>query len=126
MAFIYPRAAEVLPLPPAFNKAACATKIVELREADKKTTEASAVGICAEEAGGSPIDFYRVWDEIEAERATLQKVDLTVFNTEADYRTALTILTKHLDSDLWIAGLKAKKEVSTWTDLKEKYQVVEL
>ncbi len=116
MPAIYPRAPESKPAPPPFDEEMCASRLIEIREADPKITQVRAAGKLIHVVGGTVADIYRVWDEIEAVRVSWKAISPADYSSATTFKTALK--GNHLSADAWYDGLRAEKDVTTWSALK--------
>ncbi len=116
MPAVYPRGPAPVPEAPPFDKPACVTGILALREARPNITKVLAAGKLIHVSGGRVPDIYQVWDEIEAERKSFEAVPL---QAEGAYMEALAGLAVNLDPFLWIAGLREKLDVGEIAAPKE-------
>lgn len=126
---VYPHAPEAK-TEDKITKSSVAAEIIDLREngapADYKgfnegdpLSEKQILGI-VQHGKNAPKAVRAVWDEIEAERQALKAVPVT--GTKSEYQAELEKQAKYLDSVAFTNGLMEEKEVTTWTDLKAKFQ----
>lgn len=117
MPSVYPRAAAAGQVPEPLDPATCAERIVAAREENPRATRASVAGICL--AGSDDVrGYYRVWDEVEAERIAMLGVQVADYATLTKFKSTLAACGRHLDATAWVNGLKDQASVTTWTALK--------
>jgi len=90
-------------------------RVIAAREAN--LTKAQAVGV-ALEGSNDVAAFERAWQRVEADRARLRSVDVTVFADEESAIAALQNIAGILSATAWVDGLKAEARVDTFDGLR--------
>jgi len=67
----------------------------------------------------------KLYDEIEAETKAMALISIVDAKNESEYVAELDKVKNHLESDKWLAGVKAEAKVTTFKDLKDAYAVEE-
>ena len=111
---VYPKAKVEAAKVALDSEAACVDRIIE--SMDVGLSKGEAVGYCLQGADDVPT-FERLWAEVEAEGATLRKVDASKFLSEHAYLTAISMISRHLDAQRFADGLLAEAGVADFKTL---------